>query len=86
MKAFGIASAYAERIWALGTPAVKRPISVTDEPPRLDFCFLRKEKSVFNIHAEIPDGILDLRVSKQDLDCPQIPGGSVNHRRFRSPK
>lgn len=63
-----------------------RPSRVADGPPGLDFRPLREYKRVLNAHAEISDGVLDLRVSEQDLHGPEVPGGPVNHCRLRAPK
>jgi hypothetical protein len=54
--------------------------------PGLDFGPFCEHQGILDVDAEVPDGVFDLRVSQQDLDRPQVPGGLVDHRRFRAPK
>lgn len=48
--------------------------------PTSNFDSFRKEQRIFDIDAEIPDGVLYLGVPEQYLDGPEIAGGLINHR------
>ena len=53
---------------------------------RLDLCALREMKGVLNVHAEVPDRALDLAVTKQDLNSPQVARCLVNDGRLGPPQ
>jgi len=42
-------------------------------------------KSVVHLHTKVSDGAFKLRVTKQNLDSPEIAGLLVYLRRLRSP-
>lgn len=61
----------------------KRPSEYARRPPVLsDLDALRQDKSILNVDPEIPDRVLDLGVTKQNLDRPQISGCPVDHGRL----
>ena len=47
--------------------------------PGSDFGPFSQDEGIFDVHAEVPDSVLDLRVAQQDLDRPKVPGGLVDH-------
>jgi hypothetical protein len=47
--------------------------------PMSDFCALSEQKRIFNIHAKVANGVLDLGVSKKDLNCAEVTRRFVNH-------
>jgi hypothetical protein len=47
---------------------------------------LGEKQSIIDIDAKIPDRVLDLTVSQQNLNRAQIAGGLVDHRGFGPPK
>ena len=49
-------------------------------PGSSDVDFLGDLNGVINFNAEVPDGALDLRVSKQELYSPEVPGAPVDQR------
>ena len=49
----------------------------------LNFGTLSKDQGVIYIDTEIFYGVLDLAVTEQNLNGPQIAGGLVNHRGLR---
>lgn len=53
---------------------------------RLNFGALSQKQSVFDIDPEIPNGVLDLGVTQQYLNCTNVARGSVDHRGFRPAK
>lgn len=44
-----------------------------------DFSPLSEHQGIFDVNAEVPDGVLDLRMPEQDLDRAQVPSGLVDH-------
>lgn len=52
----------------------------------LNFDTLCQEQSVFDIDTKIADRILDLGMTQQNLDCPNVAGGPIDHRGFCPPK
>lgn len=69
-----------------GQPGSGRSKLPIDRPLPSDFSSLRQQQCVFDVDAEIADGVLDLRVAEQDLNCTNVTRGAVNHRCFRPPK
>ena len=51
-----------------------------------DFSSLSQERSIFDIHAEIAHGVLDLGVAQQDLDSSNVAGRPVNYRCLGPPQ
>lgn len=51
-----------------------------------DFCSLSQEQSVLDVYSEIANRVLDFRVAEQYLDCADVPGCAINHRRFGAAK
>ena len=51
-----------------------------------DFSTLGQFQCILSVNAEIPDCVLDLGVTKQDLDCANVTSCLVHHGSFRSPK
>lgn len=47
---------------------------MADGPPGLDFRPLREYQRVFDVHAEVRDGVFDLGVPEQNLDGPDVAG------------
>jgi hypothetical protein len=47
-------------------------------PSSRRFQFLGQRQCILYIDAEIPDGILNLGVPEQDLNCSEITGGLIN--------
>lgn len=44
--------------------SARRPIDEADGPPGSNLRSLRKYERVLDVHAEVPDGVFDLGVSK----------------------
>jgi hypothetical protein len=61
-----------------------RPWGSQDRRLSLKFNSLRDAERVINLDPEITHGALQLRVTKQQLHCPQIAGLLVNLFRLRS--
>jgi hypothetical protein len=61
----------------LSLDAVIRHCQMT--APMSDFCALSVQKRIFNIHAKVANGVLDLGVSKKDLHSAEVAGGFVDH-------
>ena len=51
-----------------------------------DLGLFRERESVFYIDTQVPYRVLNLRVTKQYLDCPDIAGSFVDDRGLRSTK
>lgn len=49
-----------------------------------DFGSLGQRQSVVDVHAKVPNCVLDLAMAKQYLDGPKVAGGFVNERRLRT--
>jgi hypothetical protein len=47
---------------------------------------LSKAKCILDIHPQIPDRALNLRVAQQQLDGAQVSRRLIDYRRLRSPK
>ena len=54
----------------MGALRIGSPLS--GEPTRSNLCSLCKGRGIFDIDPEIPDQILDLAVTEQNLNCPQF--------------
>lgn len=54
--------------------------------PASNFGSFCQSQGVFHIDPEISDGAFNLRMSKQDLDCAEVPGRLVDDRRLRTPQ
>ena len=61
-----------------------RPSSSAAAPSTTDLHLglLGDLQCVINLNPKIPDGAFELCVAKQELNRPQIPGPSVDQRRF----
>ena len=55
-------------------------------PVPLDVNLLRNGDGVVHFDAEVPHRALDLAVTKQQLDCPEIACAPVDERCLRSPQ
>lgn len=53
---------------------------------QLYFGSLCERKCVVNIDAKVPNRALDLCVTQQNLNCPEVAGGFVNDRRLCTPQ
>lgn len=74
-------------IGALSRPGSERPIFCRDGPLRAsDLGSLCEDQRIFDIDAQIPYRVLDLRMAQQDLDRSQVAGGLVDHRCLRATK
>ena len=51
-----------------------------------DFRAFCQGKCILDIHTEIPNGVLDLAVAKQELNGSKVAGGFVYNRGFGSPE
>lgn len=49
------------------------PARLTRGRPHLDFSSLGQRQCILDVDAEIPDGVLNLGVAEQNLNCPEIP-------------
>ena len=65
-------------------PARSGPSEPGRDRPTSDLSSLSQDQCIFDIDAEIPDGVFDLRVAERDLDRPKIAGGFVDHCRLGS--
>ena len=59
---------------------------IVGEGPPSDFCGFRQGQCVIDVDPEIPNGVLDLTVSEQQLDRPQVPCRFVDEGSFRAAK
>ena len=62
-----------------------RLLATDEEPKRLNLSALCKSKGIFDIHAEIANGIFNLAVARQDLHGPQVSCRLVYDEGFGSP-
>ena len=51
-----------------------------------DLGSLGQEERVFHVDVKVADSVLDLGVTKQDLDGAYVSCRPVDHRRLRAPK
>ena len=72
--------------WELGTGVRALNGRVWVEPVRLDFRALRQVKGVFDVNAEVADGVFDLGMPEKNLDSTQIAGRLVVDRSLGAPK
>jgi len=59
---------------------------IDELPLRLDLDLFCNLKGVVDVDPEIPDSALNLGVTEQEVDSPEIAGSSVDHRRFGPPE
>ena len=52
---------------------------------RLHLGLLGDLQRIVDFDTEIPDSAFKFRVSEQELYCPEVPGPSVDQRRFGAP-
>ena len=52
------------------------------KPEFSDFGPFRQRQSIIDIYADISDGMLDVGMTEQDLNCPQISGRLLDQRGF----
>ena len=54
-------------------------------PRRSDLNLFRYQKGIVDLDPKLPNSALNLGVTQQELNSPEIAGSPIDHRRFGSP-
>ena len=51
-------------------------------PKQSDLSLFRERRSTFDVYTKVSNRVLDLGLTEQCLDCPDVAGGLVDNRSF----
>ena len=82
-----------DTFWAYGRNWGEKPSGIGASHLQLrrtallsDFGSLCENEGIFDVDAEMSDGVIDLRMAQQKLDRPQVAGGLEDHGCFGEAK